>query len=37
MAREEAPILLDLDLVDSSSATPELRERILKEGRLVRG
>lgn len=37
MAREQAPILLDLDLVDLSSATPELREQILKEGRLLRG
>jgi uncharacterized protein len=36
-ARDEAPILWDLDLVDLGRAAPELRERILKEGRLLRG
>ncbi|MBI5505449.1 MAG: nucleotidyltransferase domain-containing protein [Deltaproteobacteria bacterium] len=36
-AREQAPILLDLELVDSSCAVPELRERIVREGRLLRG
>jgi len=37
MAREQAPVLLDLDLVDLAQATPELRERILTEGKLLRG
>lgn len=37
LAREQAPLLLDLDLVDLSRAAPELRERILEEGRLLRG
>jgi predicted nucleotidyltransferase len=36
-AREEAPLLLDLDLVDLARAPSELRERILKEGKLLRG
>ncbi len=36
-AQEQAPILLDLDLVDLSCAAPELRERIVREGRLLRG
>ncbi len=36
-ARDEAPVLLDLDLVDLSTAAPELRERILREGKLLRG
>ncbi|MFN2377546.1 MAG: nucleotidyltransferase family protein [Candidatus Binatia bacterium] len=36
-AQDQAPILLDLDLVDMASAAPELRERILSEGRLLRG
>jgi predicted nucleotidyltransferase len=35
--REQAPTLLDLDLVDLAEATPELRARILAEGRLVHG
>jgi|GEM_PF-1116324 len=36
-ARDESRVLLDLDLVDLASAPPELRERILKEGKLLRG
>jgi uncharacterized protein len=36
-AQDQAPFLLDLDLVDLASATPALRERILREGRLVHG
>lgn len=36
-AQDESRVLLDLDLVDLSSAPPGLRERILKEGRLLRG
>lgn len=35
--RERAPTLLDLDLVDLAQVTPELRARILVEGRLVYG
>jgi predicted nucleotidyltransferase len=35
--REHAPTLLDLDLVDLADVTPELRARILTEGRLVHG
>lgn len=35
--QDEAPVLLDLDLVDLSTATPELRESILREGKLLRG
>ena len=34
---DQAPVLLDLDLVDLGSADPGLRERILAEGRLLRG
>jgi predicted nucleotidyltransferase len=36
-AQDEAPVLLDLDLVDLAQAPSELRERILKEGKLLRG
>lgn len=36
-ARDEAPVLLDLDLVDLATAAPDLRERILKEGKMIRG
>ena len=35
--REQAPTLLDLDLIDLAQATPELRARILAEGTLVHG
>jgi hypothetical protein len=35
--REQAPTLLDLDLIDLDQATPELRARILAEGRLIHG
>jgi predicted nucleotidyltransferase len=37
LANETAPVLLDLDLVDVAHAAPELRKRILAEGRLLRG
>lgn len=33
--REQAPTLLDVDLVDLAEATPELRARILAEGTLL--
>lgn len=36
-AIDQAPVLLDLDLVDLGSADPGLRERILREGKLLRG
>jgi predicted nucleotidyltransferase len=36
-ALEQSSLLLDLDLVDLSSASPELRDRILREGELLRG
>lgn len=35
--REQAPTLLDLDLVDMAEVSPELRSRILAEGRLLYG
>jgi uncharacterized protein len=34
---DEAPTLLSLDLVDLARASPELRARILREGREVHG
>jgi predicted nucleotidyltransferase len=37
MMREQAPTLLDLDLVDLAQVTAELRARILAEGKLVYG
>lgn len=36
-SREQAPVLLDLDLVDLATANPGLRNRILREGTLLRG
>lgn len=36
-AHDETPVLLHLDLVDFATADPALRERILKEGTLLRG
>lgn len=36
-ALDQAPVLLDLDLVDLRRADPELRERILREGTLLHG
>jgi predicted nucleotidyltransferase len=36
-ALDQAPVLLDLDLVDLRSADPGLRERILREGTLLHG
>lgn len=36
-AQDECLLLLDLDLVDLSSAPASLRERILEEGRLLYG
>lgn len=35
--QDEAPVLLPLDLVDFAQASPELRQRILTEGRIVYG
>jgi predicted nucleotidyltransferase len=35
--REEAPTLLDLDLVDLAEVGPELRTRILSEGKVLYG
>jgi predicted nucleotidyltransferase len=35
--REQAPTLLDIDLIDLAQATPELRARILAEGTLLHG
>jgi predicted nucleotidyltransferase len=35
--RDEAPTLLDLDLVDLAQVGNELRVKILKEGRLIDG
>jgi predicted nucleotidyltransferase len=35
--REQAPTLLDVDLIDLAQATPELRARILAEGKLLHG
>ena len=34
---DEAPTLLDLDLVDLRRASPHLRARILKEGKVAHG
>jgi len=36
-ARDQSRILLDLDLVDFSSAPAALRDRIEREGKLLRG
>lgn len=35
--RDQSSILLDLDLVDFAKAPVALRDRILQEGRLLRG
>lgn len=36
-AQDECPLLLDLDLVDLAEATAALRERILREGKILHG
>lgn len=35
--QENAPTLLDIDLVDMTSCSPELREEILSTGKLLHG
>ena len=35
--QDEAPTLLDLDLIDLAQVSPELRTRILTEGKLLYG
>ena len=35
--QDEATTLLEIDLVDLGRAAPELRERVFREGRILRG